>query len=160
MTVLNKPQKTATRQGSFIHSEYLYSAPSRNQLRALSVQLRPKWNVLRSLQKEDTLFRGNKRVQGSCVIKTFIHSRQNNTTISQASFFSYYWQTQITLKIIIISWVFVLPGTVKKLKFVSHLKHHPSPLPHPPPLSSPHLLLLFHHFHTSSWNETISLWMS
>ena len=51
---------------SFIHSGYLYSAPSRNLLEALSVQLRPKRNVLRSLQKEDVLFWGIKRsVRGS-----------------------------------------------------------------------------------------------
>ena len=42
---------------SFIHSGYLYSAPSRNLLRgALSPAIRSKRNVLRSLQKEDMLF--------------------------------------------------------------------------------------------------------
>src|SRR6218665_2216629 len=48
---------------SFIHSEYLYSAPSRNLLRgALSpATVEEKINVLRSLQREDTLFRGSKR---------------------------------------------------------------------------------------------------
>src|SRR6218665_693526 len=51
----------------FIHSGYLYSAPSRNLLRvALSPDIRSKGNVLRSLQKEDTLILGSKRsVRGS-----------------------------------------------------------------------------------------------
>src|SRR6218665_2937629 len=53
---------------SFIHSGYLYSAPSRNLLKGtLSPAMDgSKRNVLRSLQKEDTLFRGSKRsVRGS-----------------------------------------------------------------------------------------------
>ena len=51
----------------WIHTEYLYSAPSRNLLRgALSPAIRSKIIVLRNLQKEDTLFWGSKRsVRGS-----------------------------------------------------------------------------------------------
>src|SRR6218665_1120017 len=46
---------------SFIHSGYLFSAVG-NLLypEALTVQLRPKRNVLRCLQKKDTLFRSSK----------------------------------------------------------------------------------------------------
>src|SRR6218665_3532892 len=53
----------------FIHSFIpdIYIAPLQETYsEALSVQLRSKRNVLRSLQKEDTLFRGSKRsVRGS-----------------------------------------------------------------------------------------------
>src|SRR6218665_677831 len=52
-----------------VHSSIpdIYIAPLHETYsEALSVQLRPKRNVLRSLQKEDTFFRGNKRsVRGS-----------------------------------------------------------------------------------------------
>src|SRR6218665_414277 len=49
----------------------IYIAPLKESCsEALSVQLRPKRNVLRSLQKEDTLFRGSKRnVRGSSLCK-------------------------------------------------------------------------------------------
>jgi len=41
---------------------YIYIAPLQEiYSEALSIQLRPKRNVLGSLQKEDTLFRGSKR---------------------------------------------------------------------------------------------------
>jgi len=60
------------RNYSFVHSLIpdIYIAPLQETYsqysEVLSVQLRPKRNVLRSLQKEDTLFRGNKRsVRGS-----------------------------------------------------------------------------------------------
>jgi len=52
------------RTHSFIHSFILenYIAPIQETYsEALSVQLRSKINVLSSLQKEDTLFRGSKR---------------------------------------------------------------------------------------------------
>src|SRR6218665_917960 len=45
----------------FTHSGYLYSTRSETYSEALSVQLRPKRNVLRSWQKEDTFFRGKRR---------------------------------------------------------------------------------------------------
>src|SRR6218665_3316206 len=62
----------------FIHSFRIFSlAPLQETYsEALSVQIWPKRNVLRSLQREDTLFRGSKRsVRGNSLICT-IKSRQ------------------------------------------------------------------------------------
>src|SRR6218665_2674801 len=51
---------------SFIYSGYLYIAPSRNLLRGDISPATSKRNVLRSLQKEDTLFLDSKgSVRGS-----------------------------------------------------------------------------------------------
>src|SRR6218665_1453521 len=50
--------KTILQPFSFIHSGYLYGAPSRNLLSTAT----PQRNVLRSLKKEDTLFRGQQAV--------------------------------------------------------------------------------------------------
>src|SRR6218665_4225161 len=54
---------------SFIHSGYLYSPLQETYTESLSVQLRPKRNVLRSLQKEDTLYRCSKRTVGGSLFQ-------------------------------------------------------------------------------------------
>src|SRR6218665_753492 len=63
----------------FIHSGYLYSAPSKNLLRgALSPATgpRPKRNILRSLQKKDALFRGSKRNERGSSFRTLHYTGQ------------------------------------------------------------------------------------
>src|SRR6218665_2287578 len=59
---------------SFLHGKRsfipdIYIAPLQETYTELSVQLRPKRNVLRSLQKEDTLYRGSKRSVGGSLFQ-------------------------------------------------------------------------------------------
>ena len=49
---------------SFIHSGYLYNAPSRNLLRGTLSPATAKEKCLKKLAEEDTLFRGSKRSVG------------------------------------------------------------------------------------------------
>jgi len=63
---------------SFILDNYI--APLQETCsEALSVQLRPKRNVLRSLQKEDTLFRGSKRSVREFIPSGGANNRESST---------------------------------------------------------------------------------